>query len=138
VLAGAKLADIGLTGARAESIRALARAVCAGKIKFERVVDSDAFLRRLCEILGIGKWTAQYVATRALGEPDAFPSADLALLHALALGTARELEQRAEGSRPWRCSGLSKDARRAPLGTDDSRLGGVRITTGMALYCQQQ
>jgi AraC family transcriptional regulator of adaptative response / DNA-3-methyladenine glycosylase II len=102
VLAGAKLADIGLTGARAETIRALARAVCAGKIKFEGVVDSDAFLHRLCEIPGIGKWTAQYVAMRALGEPDAFPSADLGLLRALALGTARELEQRAEAWRPWR------------------------------------
>jgi DNA-3-methyladenine glycosylase II len=76
--------------------------VCAGKIKFEGVVDSDAFLHRLCEIPGIGKWTAQYVAMRALGEPDAFPSADLGLLRALALGAARELEQHAEAWRPWR------------------------------------
>ena len=102
VLAGAKLGNIGLTGARAETIRALARAVCAGRIKFESVVDSDAFLHRLCEIPGVGKWTAQYVAMRALGEPDAFPSADLGLLRALALGTTRELEQRAEAWRPWR------------------------------------
>jgi AraC family transcriptional regulator of adaptative response / DNA-3-methyladenine glycosylase II len=101
-LADAKLGDIGLTGARAETIRALARAVCAGKINFEGIVDSDAFLHRLCEIPGIGKWTAQYVAMRALGEPDAFPSADLGLLRALDLGTARELEQLAEGWRPWR------------------------------------
>jgi hypothetical protein len=35
-------------------------AVCAGKINFEGVVDSDAFLNRLCEILGIGKWTALF------------------------------------------------------------------------------
>ena len=102
VLAGAKLGDIGVTGARAETIRALARAVCSGKINFEGVVDSDAFLHRLCEIPGIGKWTAQYVAMRALGEPDAFPSADLGLLRALGLGTARELEHRAEAWRPWR------------------------------------
>jgi AraC family transcriptional regulator, regulatory protein of adaptative response / DNA-3-methyladenine glycosylase II len=101
-LANAKLGDIGLTGARAETIRALARAVCGGKINFEGVVDSDAFLNRLCEIPGIGKWTAQYVAMRALGEPDAFPSSDLGLLRAMALGTTRELEQRAEGWRPWR------------------------------------
>jgi len=101
-LAAAKLDDIGLTGARAETIRALARAVCAGKIKFEGVIDSDVFLQRLCEIPGIGKWTAQYVAMRALGEPDAFPSTDLGLLRALALETARELELRAEAWRPWR------------------------------------
>jgi AraC family transcriptional regulator of adaptative response / DNA-3-methyladenine glycosylase II len=102
VLADAKLASIGLPGARADTIRALARAVCDGKIRFEGVVESDAFLNRLCEIPGIGKWTAQYVAMRALGEPDAFPSSDLGLLHALALGSPRELEQRAEAWRPWR------------------------------------
>lgn len=102
VLATANLADIGVTGTRAETIQALARAVSAGEIKFEGVLDSDAFLRRLCEIPGIGKWTAQYVAMRALGEPDAFPSADLGLLRALGLTTSRELERRAEAWRPWR------------------------------------
>ena len=102
VLADAKLGDIGLTGARAETIRSLARAVCGGEINFEGVVDSDAFLNRLCEVPGIGKWTAQYVAMRALGEPDAFPSSDLGLLRAMALGTSRDLEQRAETWRPWR------------------------------------
>jgi AraC family transcriptional regulator, regulatory protein of adaptative response / DNA-3-methyladenine glycosylase II len=102
VLADAKLGDIGLTGARAETIRALARAVCAGEIDFDGVVDSDAFLNRLCEIPGVGKWTAQYVAMRALGEPDAFPSTDLGLLRAIALETSRELEHRAEAWRPWR------------------------------------
>ena len=102
VLADAKLGDIGLTGARAETIRTLARAVCDGKINFEGVVDSDEFLNRLCQIPGIGKWTAQYVAMRALGEPNAFPSSDLALLRAMALETPRELERRAEPWRPWR------------------------------------
>ena len=101
-LADAKLTRIGLTGARAETIRALARAVCDGRISFEIAVDSDALLNRLCEIPGIGKWTAQYVAMRALGEPDAFPSGDLGLLHAMALGSSRELERHAEAWRPWR------------------------------------
>ena len=91
-----------MTGARAETIRSLARAVCSGKINFEGVVDSEAFLHRLCEVPGIGKWTAQYVAMRALGEPDAFPSSDLGLLRATALGSCRDLEQRAETWRPWR------------------------------------
>jgi AraC family transcriptional regulator of adaptative response / DNA-3-methyladenine glycosylase II len=102
VLADATLARIGLTGARAETIRALAQAVCDGKIQFEKVADSDAFLDRLCEVPGIGKWTAQYVAMRALGEPDAFPSTDLGLLHAMALESSRQLEARAEPWRPWR------------------------------------
>ena len=83
-------------------IRALASAVASGKIKFEAVVDSADFLRRLCEIPGVGSWTAQYVAMRALGEPDAFPSTDLGLLRALSLTSPRELERRAEPWRPWR------------------------------------
>jgi 3-methyladenine DNA glycosylase/8-oxoguanine DNA glycosylase len=73
-----------------------------GRISFESVVDSDALLKQLCEIPGIGKWTAQYVAMRALGEPDAFPSGDLGLLRAMALKDSRELAQHAEAWRPWR------------------------------------
>jgi AraC family transcriptional regulator, regulatory protein of adaptative response / DNA-3-methyladenine glycosylase II len=102
VLAKAQLADIGLPRARAETIQALARAVWSRQISFDGIVDSDDFLKRLCRIPGIGKWTAQYVAMRALGQPDAFPRGDLGLLHALRLGNARELEQRAEAWRPWR------------------------------------
>jgi AraC family transcriptional regulator, regulatory protein of adaptative response / DNA-3-methyladenine glycosylase II len=102
VLADANLASIGLPKARAETIRAFARAVCEGGISFDGIFDSEAFLARLCEVPGIGKWTAQYVAMRALGEPDAFPSSDLGLLRALDLRSARELERRAEAWRPWR------------------------------------
>jgi AraC family transcriptional regulator, regulatory protein of adaptative response / DNA-3-methyladenine glycosylase II len=101
-LATAKLDTIGLTGARAETIRLLARAVLNQKIKFEEIVDSDEFLRSLCEIPGIGPWTAQYVAMRALGEPDAFPPSDLGLLRALNVDSSRELDRRSQPWRPWR------------------------------------
>jgi AraC family transcriptional regulator of adaptative response / DNA-3-methyladenine glycosylase II len=102
VLSAADLTNVGLTKARAGTIRAFARAVTEGKIRFDGIADPEAFLARLCEIPGIGKWTAQYVAMRALGEPDAFPSGDLGLLRALNLKSARELEERAEAWRPWR------------------------------------
>jgi AraC family transcriptional regulator, regulatory protein of adaptative response / DNA-3-methyladenine glycosylase II len=102
VFADANLSSVGLTRSRAESIRTFARAVCDGKISFDGIVDPEDFLARICEIPGIGKWTAQYVAMRALGEPDAFPSGDIALLRALALERSRELEQRSEAWRPWR------------------------------------
>lgn len=88
--------------ARTETIRALARAVCDEQICFTRIVNTDSFLSRLCEIPGIGKWTAQYVAMRALGEPDAFPSSDPGLLRALDLRNPCELERRAEVWHPWR------------------------------------
>jgi AraC family transcriptional regulator of adaptative response / DNA-3-methyladenine glycosylase II len=102
VLADANLMGIGLTRARAVSISALARAACDGELTFLHALDSSAFLTRLSEIPGIGKWTAQYVAMRALREPDAFPSGDLGLLRALDSVSSRDLERRAETWRPWR------------------------------------
>jgi len=102
VLAEVQVESIGLPAARGEAIRAFARAVRDGQIKFEGIVEIEEFLKRLCEIPGIGKWTAQYVAMRALGEPDAFPTGDLGLVKALGLGVARELELRSQAWRPWR------------------------------------
>jgi 3-methyladenine DNA glycosylase/8-oxoguanine DNA glycosylase len=90
VLANADLAGIGVPRPRAETIRALARAVCQKQISFDRVGDARLFLDQLREIPGFSKWAAEYVAMRALGEPDAFPSED------------RELDRRAEAWRPWR------------------------------------
>jgi AraC family transcriptional regulator, regulatory protein of adaptative response / DNA-3-methyladenine glycosylase II len=102
ILADADLSNVGMPRTRAQSIRALAQAVSTGEICFERVVDLDAFLGQLCELPGIGRWTAQYIAMRGLGEPDAFPFGDIGLLRALGLTSASELAQRAEVWRPWR------------------------------------
>ena len=63
--------------------------------------DLDAAVGALCELPGIGDWTAQVIALRALGEPDAFPAADLGLLQAMDL-SPRALRERAESWRPWR------------------------------------
>jgi AraC family transcriptional regulator, regulatory protein of adaptative response / DNA-3-methyladenine glycosylase II len=102
VLSKAELSSIGLPRARAQSIRELARAVRDGEISFSGVVDPQEFLARFRHLPGIGAWTAQYVAMRALGEPDAFPASDLGLLRATGLDDYRQLEKRAEDWRPWR------------------------------------
>jgi AraC family transcriptional regulator, regulatory protein of adaptative response / DNA-3-methyladenine glycosylase II len=102
VLAEADVACIGLTRKRAETIRALALAVSEGRIDFGSVANVEEFQSRLCELAGIGNWTAQYVAMRALGDPDAFPASDLGLLRGASLTNERELAQRAENWRPWR------------------------------------
>ena len=102
VLADVKIVDLGLTEEDAEKIRALARAARDGSISFERIVDSNAFLARLREIPGIDRWTEQYIAMRAFGDPDAFPTSDVGLRRALGLGTPVDLEIRAESWRPWR------------------------------------
>ncbi len=101
-LAEAELTGIGLTRARAASLQSLARAVYQREICFEGVVDPETLLAQLRGIPGIGEWTAQYVAMRALGEPDAFPAGDLALLRKLGLRHPQELEERAQAWRPWR------------------------------------
>ena len=102
VLADATLTGIGLPRTRADTLRALARAVCSGQLCFEGVVDTDAFLARLREIPGIGEWTSQYVAMRALAEPDAIPATDGTLQRVLGIENQHDFARRAEGWRPWR------------------------------------
>ncbi|HEX7046192.1 MAG TPA: AlkA N-terminal domain-containing protein [Gammaproteobacteria bacterium] len=101
------LAGIGLPGKRAEALRGLAKAVASGD------VDFSATPVELCESLealpGIGAWTAQYIAMRALRDPDALPASDLILRQMLGDEkplSARAVEQRAEAWRPWRAYGL--------------------------------
>lgn len=100
-LSRARFNGIGLVGKRAETIRRVAQAVVSGEINFDDFQDPDQLCRTLMSISGIGDWTAQYVAMRALKNPDAFPASDLGLLKALNV-SAEELRPRAEAWRPWR------------------------------------
>jgi AraC family transcriptional regulator, regulatory protein of adaptative response / DNA-3-methyladenine glycosylase II len=105
-IAAAKLVDIGFTRARAESLQALSAAMATDpKLlrAYETLTEAIAKLRTLP---GIGPWTAQYIAMRALRETDAFPATDPALLRATAARgvrqSPRELLKLAEAWRPWR------------------------------------
>jgi AraC family transcriptional regulator, regulatory protein of adaptative response / DNA-3-methyladenine glycosylase II len=103
-LAAANLDGLGLTGARISALKSLALAVAAGRVAFDRPAEEVA--ASLVALPGFGEWTAQYIALRALGEPDAFLSADLVVRRMAAAGgaapTAKELYRRAEAWRPWR------------------------------------
>ena len=101
-LADADVGSIGLPKNRAETIRGFARAVNEGSISFGPFLDPEQFMSRLRELPGIGDWTAQYIAMRALGAPDAFPASDLGLLRGAAIDDPRELARRSEAWRPWR------------------------------------
>lgn len=101
-LAGAPIEEVGVIATRAECIRRLARAVADGSIAFSATMDSSAVIAALRALPGIGPWTAQYIAMRALGDPDAFLTGDLVLRQMAGGCTTRELEQRSEGWRPWR------------------------------------
>ncbi|MBV9748753.1 MAG: helix-turn-helix domain-containing protein [Acetobacteraceae bacterium] len=106
-LAGADLRTLGMPAARAETLSCLARAASADPHLFSPSQTLEAAVARLRGLRGIGEWTAQYIAMRALREPDAFPAADIGLIRALARpgGTrpnAAAVLARAEAWRPWR------------------------------------
>jgi AraC family transcriptional regulator of adaptative response / DNA-3-methyladenine glycosylase II len=105
-LARADLSGLGLTGARRRSLRALAEAVLAGRLRLAPGADPQAAREALLALPGIGPWTAEYVALRGLGDPDAFPASDLALRRALERGGRRPsveaLARRARRWSPWR------------------------------------
>ena len=103
-----EIAAVGLPRARAGTLQELAAAALRGELDFRPGADVAGATAALRRIRGIGEWTAQYVAMRALRFPDAFPSADLGLRKALtppgqaAYISEKELLSRAEVWRPWR------------------------------------
>lgn len=104
-LSRARFNDIGLVRRRANTLRQVATAVVRGELEFDTAADPEAFCTALKSIKGIGDWTAQYVAMRALKNPDALPASDLGLLKALHHPrriSPSELERHAERWRPWR------------------------------------
>jgi AraC family transcriptional regulator of adaptative response / DNA-3-methyladenine glycosylase II len=102
----ADLETIGLTGRRAATLRALARAVFERRLVLDRGADREECVAMLLALPGIGPWTAGYIAMRALGDPDVFPHSDLGLVevarHLDIADDARGLAAYAEQWRPWR------------------------------------
>jgi AraC family transcriptional regulator of adaptative response / DNA-3-methyladenine glycosylase II len=92
---------------RQAAIRALARAMASGTLDLSPHADLTSTTRALIALPGIGAWTAQYIAMRALRWPDAWPSGDVALIKALGItGKGRpaqaEAERIATAWQPWR------------------------------------
>ncbi|MDD5003773.1 MAG: AlkA N-terminal domain-containing protein [Acidithiobacillus sp.] len=101
----ADLRSIGLTRAREKALQALAVAMQEGRLAFS-AHPLDSIIKNLCELPGIGPWTAHYIAMRGYRDPDAFPHSDLGLLRALETESGRpnpaEMLVLAEAWRPWR------------------------------------
>jgi len=106
VARASSLTGIGLTSARTECVLALARAVAEGVLPElsgdQGSHDPASFIRRFVALPGIGPWTAEYVAMRALRWPDAFPAGDLGLRKATGGLTPAKLRAASEPWRPWR------------------------------------
>jgi AraC family transcriptional regulator of adaptative response / DNA-3-methyladenine glycosylase II len=97
-----ELTRLGISAPRAESILSLALAVSQRQIDLGPGLDPDAIASALQALPGIGDWTAQYIAMRALRWPDAFPAGDLGLMKALGEKSVRLLRAGSEAWRPWR------------------------------------
>jgi AraC family transcriptional regulator of adaptative response / DNA-3-methyladenine glycosylase II len=106
-LAAATSIGLGMPSPRLNALRALARAATDDPNLFRPFATIEEAIARLRTIPGIGEWTAQYIALRAIREMDAFPASDIGLLRGVAKvdgapATPTSLLRRAESWRPWR------------------------------------
>lgn len=102
----AKLASLGMPTTRAATLKALATVYTSEAVSLESDTSLDALVERLRAIPGVGPWTAQCIALRAVGHIDAFPADDLALRRAAGrdgkMLDSAELLGLAEHWRPFR------------------------------------
>ena len=96
------IASLGIVGTRAATIVNLAEQVAGGSISLEAGADPRETMDRLVALPGIGPWTANYIAMRALRWPDAFPAGDLVIRQRLGGVSASAAEGLSQGWRPWR------------------------------------
>ena len=96
------IVKLGIVGSRALAITALARSIARGELILAPGADVSATLSRLRAIPGVGEWTAQYIAMRAIAWPDAFPHTDLGLRKALREKNPAAILKVGEVWRPWR------------------------------------
>jgi AraC family transcriptional regulator, regulatory protein of adaptative response / DNA-3-methyladenine glycosylase II len=96
-----EIAALGMVGNRARCLIGLAKAVADRRVILSLASDVEEQMEKLVSLPGIGHWTANYIAMRALHWPDAFPTGDLMLMRAANL-KQRQLQRHAEAWRPWR------------------------------------
>jgi len=99
---GDALGKLGIVRQRQAALQAIAREVAGGRLALHAGADVPSTIAALQELPGIGAWTAQYIAMRALRWPDAFPAGDVALQKALGVSTERAASQASQAWRPWR------------------------------------
>ncbi|WP_439517317.1 DNA-3-methyladenine glycosylase 2 family protein [Hydrogenophaga sp.] len=106
VAGGDALGQLGIVKQRQAAIVALAQAVDGQRLSLHGSADVPATIAALKELPGIGDWTAQYIAMRALRWPDAFPAGDVALHKVMGLQQHKQAARLAEAAsgvwKPWR------------------------------------
>lgn len=87
---------------RRDTLRRIAAALAEGDIDLGPGADRDEARAALLALKGIGAWTVEMIAMRALGDPDAFPATDLGMIKAAKQWGIDSLATHAERWRPWR------------------------------------
>lgn len=97
------LEGLGITKNRQSTIKSVTGAVLNGNLKLHFNQSFEQFKDSFIKIKGIGDWTVNYVAMRALGMPDAFPASDLGIIKALS-GNGKKLmpKEILKQSQQWR------------------------------------
>jgi AraC family transcriptional regulator of adaptative response / DNA-3-methyladenine glycosylase II len=98
----AALGTLGIVRQRVGALQALAAAVAEGRIALHRGAPLAPTMQALQALPGIGPWTAEVIAMRALAWPDAWPASDIGLMNALGTRDPRRVQALAEPWRPWR------------------------------------
>ncbi|WP_052073367.1 DNA-3-methyladenine glycosylase 2 family protein [Thalassotalea sp. ND16A] len=112
-LINANFTELGITDTRQQTLRTWIEFFNRNQTLFRTSHNTESFEKTLCELKGIGPWTANYMAMRGLSLPDAFPAADLGIIKALTNKapattatakplTAKQILAMAEQWRPWR------------------------------------
>lgn len=105
-LSGLNPDALAMPRARRRAIVSLAGALAEGTVDLSAGTDPMRARRQLAELPGIGAWTVEVVAMRALGDPDAFPATDMGVRKGAAqLGlpsAPAALVAHSERWRPWR------------------------------------
>ena len=96
------IGKLGIVRQRVKALQALAAAVASGGIELNRSAPLEPTLAALRELPGIGEWTTQLIAMRALAWPDAWPASDIGLMNALGSRDLKQITALAEPWRPWR------------------------------------
>ena len=94
--------------ARARALTTLAAALDAGDVRLDRSTDRAGTREALLSLRGIGPWTADYIAMRALGDPDVFLPTDVGLRNAATRLGVDDVVARSETWRPWRSYALMR------------------------------
>jgi AraC family transcriptional regulator of adaptative response / DNA-3-methyladenine glycosylase II len=105
-LAAADPARLPLPASRRVALQVLCRALASGALVLDGGADRDDARRTLAALPGIGPWTIEYLALRALRDPDAFPATDLGIRRAVeglgGDGRPAAVEARSSAWRPYR------------------------------------